>query len=344
MSGSTHARVKPPQKLNNTLSTGVNIVQRLGEHIATIVNIFHERLGPPNNEEAFIAYLQAVSCPPSDTLQPQLHHILPKSVFPEFKSLVQFPWNGVYLSVESHRAVHCLLFQAYSIPSFRRPLNFMAPEYYPTPEEMSVRSKWIWQQIKSDPESLQSWCRKKSDQMKKVMVPGNYTYEALMAGSRRRHSQPGSSQAISDFHKALWQDPEYREKQMASRSKSEEEDAPRREAISARLKEMYEDPEYYSRHQETMTEVNKREEKRNKAGAALKKRWQDPIYRDNVLRRRREAEEARKAERESRGEPRTNAKTKALWDDPVWKAWMLEQRRIKRDERRRQQSLISTKE
>lgn len=39
----------------------------------------------------------------------ELHHILPKSIFPEYKKLSQHKWNGVYLTPREHFICHWML-------------------------------------------------------------------------------------------------------------------------------------------------------------------------------------------------------------------------------------------
>lgn len=37
------------------------------------------------------------------------HHILPKSIFPQYTNLEDYPWNRIYLTLKEHFIVHCLL-------------------------------------------------------------------------------------------------------------------------------------------------------------------------------------------------------------------------------------------
>ena len=39
----------------------------------------------------------------------ELHHVLPKSMFPEYKNLREHSWNGVYLTAREHFICHWLL-------------------------------------------------------------------------------------------------------------------------------------------------------------------------------------------------------------------------------------------
>jgi hypothetical protein len=39
----------------------------------------------------------------------EVHHILPKSIFKEFKNIKKYPWNGILLTLKEHYIVHILL-------------------------------------------------------------------------------------------------------------------------------------------------------------------------------------------------------------------------------------------
>lgn len=41
------------------------------------------------------------------------HHILPKHVFPEYKNLKHYPWNGIKLTTRQHIIAHYILMKAY---------------------------------------------------------------------------------------------------------------------------------------------------------------------------------------------------------------------------------------
>jgi len=85
----------------------------------------------------------------------ELHHILPKSIFPEFENLNIHKWNGVNLTYESHYLAHCLLIEgidnynmnsAWSIMNFCNPkLNKINnPEYLIGPKRYALlRENWI---------------------------------------------------------------------------------------------------------------------------------------------------------------------------------------------------------
>ncbi len=77
-----------------------------------LIDIFIERY-PMVDRDAFWAYLdhiQKSKLPERE--KGNWHHILPKSMFPEYKSRVGHPWNSVKISPFDHFKAHYLLFRA----------------------------------------------------------------------------------------------------------------------------------------------------------------------------------------------------------------------------------------
>jgi dissimilatory sulfite reductase (desulfoviridin) alpha/beta subunit len=81
------------------------------------------------------------------------------------------------------------------------------------------------------------------------------------------------------------------------------------EKISEGLKSRYQDYDFKINFTETMTEVNRRLDKREDASAKLKQKWKEPEF-------------AKKMEnRKPRGSD--GSKLKEKWNDPVWREYML---------------------
>lgn len=74
------------------------------------------------------------------------HHILPRSVFPEF---INEEWNIIKLKYEDHKLAHLWLFKAINIRTYQRPLNWMM-SYYKNKEELSNAAKKGWEKLKLD--------------------------------------------------------------------------------------------------------------------------------------------------------------------------------------------------
>ena len=49
----------------------------------------------------------------SDDIYTETHHILPKSLFPEYKNLKHNPWNGIKLTYRQHYIAHFILAKIY---------------------------------------------------------------------------------------------------------------------------------------------------------------------------------------------------------------------------------------
>lgn len=82
--------------------------------------------------------------------------------------------------------------------------------------------------------------------------------------------------------------------------------------ISAGLIKRYTDKEFYSKFCATMDEVNKRKDKREKAGLKIKEKWKDPEYLEKM---------------KNRAYVSNSAAIKEKWNDPIWKESMLLARR-----------------
>ena len=78
------------------------------------------------------------------------------------------------------------------------------------------------------------------------------------------------------------------------------------------LKERYSDPTFLKTFKDTMTEVNRREEKRKDASEKLKELWKNEDFK-------------KKMEKRKRGS--NSSALKAKWKNPEWKKMMLEKRK-----------------
>lgn len=93
-----------------------------------------------------------------------------------------------------------------------------------------------------------------------------------------------------------------------------------KEAISNSGKEKYKDEEFYKKFCITMSEVNKRENKRTAAGSKIKEKWKDADYLEKMKNRK-----ARSSD---------GTKMKDKWADSDWKENILNQRRLSFEKRK----------
>lgn len=81
----------------------------------TSIDIYTTLASIPHNIHQLNRYIKFINlCShKNQNLSPQLysehHHILPKSIFPQYKSLTQFPINGVHLTARQHYICHWIL-------------------------------------------------------------------------------------------------------------------------------------------------------------------------------------------------------------------------------------------
>ena len=281
--------------------------------------LFLDKLGNPTSLDKLKEYIEFVilSQTENEDTYCELHHLLPKSKFPEhIKNL-----DNIYrLTYENHVKCHMMLFDMYPIPSFYQPMSFMAQT---TEERIKVRdlkSKMEierWKIFKETPE-FQTWIRNKSEITTKLMLDGQ-----AKKMSDKRYENPDAKEFISNHFKQMWANSELRE--WKSIQMIEYKNRPEnKEQSSIKSKEMWdnrspEDSEYQKNLlRKLQKEYNAQTAERNK------ELWKDPEYKAKM-----------KESRTGISKPNQTKAMKLLWEDPVWKAYMLEQRklaRIKRNE------------
>lgn len=62
--------------------------------------------------EEYIDFCLLNAQPKSVPGETEYHHILPQSIWPEYKNLSDHPWNGVYLTYKNHYLAHSMLANA----------------------------------------------------------------------------------------------------------------------------------------------------------------------------------------------------------------------------------------
>lgn len=234
------------------------------------------------DSEYLTAYLELceTACNDLDSAA-ELHHILPRTTFPEYADLQKNPWNGVLLTRKDHARAHALLFGAYPIREYQRPLTFMgwkntftAEDYKRKISESAIRG---WKKLKSDPQKYANWAAKRSEYMRAQMKPGMPLFDLLQTKEMSAEHRKKNAETLKRF----WTAPEYAEirQKRIDYLKSDEHRLKLKSMLAAR----YSDTEFMEKFTAKMTDVNQSPEKRAKAGNSLKRRWQDPEYRAKVL-------------------------------------------------------------
>lgn len=198
------------------------------------------------------------------------HHILPTSVFPEFKNE---SWNLIELSYEDHKLCHLWLFKSINIRKYQRPLNWMFNLYKNT-EEISNAAKKGWEKLKNNKEVYKEWCDKRSKNMKK-----------LSSEEQRRRAnifwQNISEQDYLKFSKKMkdyWTDEKKQERseQMNKYYLNPENREKKRIESKKRWDSMTDDERKV--FSEKIALVNKDKSKRKIAGDKIKELWKDEKY------------------------------------------------------------------
>lgn len=63
--------------------------------------------------QRYVRFIEMCQKSTSDVKPTELHHILPKSLFPNYANITQHPWNGIRLTSRQHYIAHLLLAKAY---------------------------------------------------------------------------------------------------------------------------------------------------------------------------------------------------------------------------------------
>lgn len=142
---------------------------------------FIETLGSPNEDylELYLDFIEQFSFKVKpDGVYTEIHHILPKSVFPEFKEDED---NLSILTYKDHCDAHQLLALAYPINEFVRPLNWMLDSKCKNDsnykELLSESHKNMWKRLRNEKEFYDNFCKKRSDYMVEAMKKGHPHYE-----------------------------------------------------------------------------------------------------------------------------------------------------------------------
>jgi hypothetical protein len=123
------------------------------------------------------------------------HHILPRSIFPEYE---KESWNIVELSYEDHVDAHLYLFKAINNRTYQRPLNWMLNQYK-NREEISNAAKKGWVNLKKDKTKYEKWRNNKSESMKKFRNSQRYKdimteyYKSISYKTRKKRNYLSNS-------------------------------------------------------------------------------------------------------------------------------------------------------
>jgi hypothetical protein len=199
----------------------------------------------------------------------EVHHILPRSKYPEY---ITESWNMIRLKYEDHIKAHEILFKAYNNRAYQRTLNFMNSKVYKDSDLVSAAAKKGWETLKNDKEKYDSFCKKRSESMKK-----------LSSEEQGRRSKKGwdnlseeQYEKRCEINKENWTD----ELKLIKSEQMKEYFKNNPNVASERGIKRYENMSEEERisFKNKMNDVNKDPAKREKAGSTIKKHWQDPEF------------------------------------------------------------------
>ena len=205
------------------------------------------------------------------------HHILPRSVFPEFENE---DWNIIELKYKDHVEAHLYLFKSINIRKYQRPLNWMLNQYK-NREEISNAAKKGWDNLKKDKDRYNLFCLKRSNYMK-TLSSEEQTRRANIFWDNITDEE---YTIFSNKMKEYWTEEKriQKSKQMNEHYSNPENIEKKRIEGQKRWDSMStEDRDNFTIK---MTSINKDEEKRRIAGDKIKNLWQDEEYLEKMKNR-----------------------------------------------------------
>lgn len=284
-------------------------------------NIFISKLGIPTTEKNLDNYINFVldnSILKENGIEEykELHHLLPKSKFPEF---IKEDSNLFYLEYKNHIEAHRLLVFAYPTRSFLKPLNFMLERNEKESLEfrklVSESIKLWWKEFKLTEDYIK-YCQNKSKQTSQIMKDG-----LAKKLSEKRFSKKENREKVSSHFKSLWENEDYREKTINS-IKAVRGTIKSREKSSKISLEKWKNisNEEYDIFCEKMKILNSSSEKLENNSNKMKEKWKEVEYLEKMKNRKKRGSDG--------------SKSKMLWADPIWKANMLEKRKLAKEKRK----------
>lgn len=256
------------------MSTGIyiNLIYKIMKNYAYIKNQFIEKHETIDNEEYLNMYINFLINYKLDIniTYTEKHHILPQSVFPEYK---KEEWNIVELSYEHHKLLHLWLFKAINIRKYQRPLNWMI-NYYKNKTETSNAAKKGWINLKNNKEKFKQFCEKKSNYMKTL---------SSMEQSRRanifwNNISDNDYLKFCNNMKNIWTEEKKIKKSKSMKEFFKNPENIKKKSIESKQKWNRKTQEERTIFKNKMNIINKNIEKRKIAGDKIKKLWENTDF------------------------------------------------------------------
>lgn len=272
---------------------------------------FLEVLGKPDSEQMLDEYIDFVLSSANKDLSEsytEYHHIFPRCVFGDNDIVFK-------LNYQDHCESHRLLFEAYNLRCFQRTLNFMKPEMESSQKAKSTAAKRGWENLKKDNEKYNQWLEKRKDFLKSWWSNGENS-DKIQSLIDVSHT-PKTNKKRSETMKDLWLDPEFRKKQVQIiNSYTTTEEFRKKQKLSAKKRWDNMTSERRQQFQSKMSQINKDSEKRKKAGESIKKKWNEPEYREKM---------------KNRKQGSNSSTMKKKWADPEFRKMMIEKRKLAKE-------------
>lgn len=293
--------------------------------------IFKSKYGFPISENKLTEYIEFCLDNITDTtdLYCEVHHILPKTAFPEFKSDQR---NLARLIFKHHKQAHILLAEAYPLKEFTCVIRTMIETDDPFGRSLkSIRQMEWWQNM--DEETRKAFCdnigyHRKIEWNSLNDIEKLEVYEHMKRMNELANT-PDKRLQKSETLKLRWKE----NTEWVTKRRNDMSilcNLPENKAKKAEQKQKWWDnltQEEYESFCFNMSIVNKNTVKREKAGIKIKLLWQDEEYSQRVLESRKLAELRPEVK-----EKRSNS-AKEMWKDPVKRANMLRDRKTRKRKR-----------
>lgn len=245
-------------------------------------DIFIKKHNEPDDAKALTEYLHLVLTYPSlDSTNDysEVHHILPVSIFPEYKNE---PLNTVRLLYADHAKAHALLFKAFNIRAYQRPLMWMLSDIETKNHDMISRAaKRGWDSLKNDSATYDEWRAKHSDYMKSLSSEEQSRRSRLFWDNITEEQYKEFCEKVS----STWTESARDKQSLVLRTYYQDEANRIKKSIEVqqRYDSMTEDDR--ERIREKMKVVNADPHKRELAGIKIKANWESDSYRERMMNR-----------------------------------------------------------
>jgi hypothetical protein len=288
-----------------------------------IIEKFISKLGEPIDTASLNSYVKLFSgySLPKTEEYCENHHILPRSLFPEF---VNEEWNIVRILYKDHILAHKLLFSAYPIPKFYKPLNMMlqgnVDKHLENYKELkSDMFKEIWKELKLNEVKYSEWKNKRRNHMFKAHEEGFYLEKRIYTEEQKIEK--------SESMKTYWESDESQEHR---NSLSKDNIGPERRS---KIQKQVWNNRSEEKNEEQKERLRSIAAEGSKKGAEISKiLWQTEEYRSKM-------KEAHKGmvcwtngtvtvkSKECPGEGFVRGRHKNMWEDTEYREMMLSRRK-----------------